>query len=91
MTIIIPVWVLVLLILLSLPIMFCTINGMLDLYAMNRLRKNNGIDKTAIYGNWINLKWMFASRSEKLLKAFPFLGQDLSELLGLKEDDGKAS
>ena len=70
---------------------FLIVWGALDVYAMLRFRKNNGIDKTAIMGNWLNLKWMFASQTERLIKMFPWLSQDLSEVLGVKRDDGEVS
>ena len=74
--------------------LFCvalSVWGLLDIYAMMRFRKNKGIDQTAILGNWINLKWMFASRVKEMTAKHPWLGQDLSEVLGEKPDDGNVS
>lgn len=67
--------------------------GMLDVYAMLRFRKKakGFVDSSAIMGNWINLKWMFASRWKEMVVKHPWLSQDLSEVLGEKEDDGKVT
>lgn len=70
---------------------FAALWGLLDIYAMMRFRKNHKIDKTAIMGNWINLKWMFASRAEEMAAKHPWLSQDLSEVLGEKPDDNRIS
>lgn len=81
----------VLLIPVTIIVMFLTVWGAIDIYAMLRFRKSHDIDQTAIFGNWINLKWMFASRRKEMVEKHPWLGQDLSEVLGEKPDDGKVS
>ena len=95
MTITIPIWLIILLSTLLIPAVIVlsslVVIGVLDVYAMLRFRKNNGIDRTAIMGNWISLKWMLASRTDELLEKLPWLGQDLSEVLGVKEDDGQVT
>lgn len=70
-----------------------TLWGMLDVYAMLRFRRNakGKVDATAIMGNWINLKWMFASQTDLMVEKHPWLAQDLSEVLGEKEDDGEVT
>lgn len=70
---------------------FLTIWGALDVYAMMRFRNKAKVDQTAIMGNWINLKWMFASRHKEMVAKHPWLTQDLSEVLGEKPDDGQVS
>ena len=65
--------------------------GLIDILTMLRFRKSHKIDKSAIMGNWFNLKWMFVTRKDELAEKLPWLGQDLSEVLGVKEDDGKTS
>ena len=65
--------------------------GLIDLLVMLRFRKSAKIDNSAIMGNWFNLKWMFVTRREELAESLTWLGQDLSEVLGVKEDDGKTS
>ena len=65
--------------------------GLTDLYMMLRMRKNGYIDKTAALWNWFNLKWALASRAEIVAEKLPFLKQDLTEVIGVKPDDGKVS
>lgn len=63
--------------------------GLADLYMAWRMRRSGYIDKTAFLWNWFNLKWTLASRARIVAEKLPFLKQDLTEVVGVKEDDGK--
>jgi hypothetical protein len=65
--------------------------GAADLYMAWRMRRHDKVDKSAIVGNWFTLKWMLASQTDKVVEKLPFLSKDLSENVGVKEDDGKVS
>ena len=65
--------------------------GLADLYMLYRMRRGGKIDQTASLWNWFNLKWCLASQTDKVVEKLPFLTQDLSEVVGVKEDDGKVS
>lgn len=63
--------------------------GLADLYMWYRMRRSNKVDKTASLGNWIALKWVLATQTDLVAERLPFLQRDLSENIGVKEDDGK--
>jgi len=53
------------------------------------MRRSGYIDKTAAIGNWFCLKWALASRAEIVAEKLPFLKKDLTEIIGVKADDGE--
>lgn len=65
--------------------------GLGDLYCLYRFRRNPEIDKTAAFMIWIGLKWGFASQTRRIAEKLPFVSQDLSEMLGIKDDDGRVT
>ena len=65
--------------------------GMIDLYTMYRFGRDNGGDKTAAALHWIGFKWSWVSQSKKIVQALPFFKQDLTELFGIREDDGRVT
>lgn len=65
--------------------------GLADLYMWWRMRRSNKVDKTASLGNWIALKWVLATQSDLVAEKLPFLQRDLSENIGVKDDDGNIS
>lgn len=65
--------------------------GLGDLYMCWRMRRSGHIDQTAALWNWFNLKWSLVTRSEIVSEKLPFLKKDLTEVIGVKEDDGKTT
>jgi len=67
--------------------------GLTDLYMYWRWKRKGAgkIDQTASFGHWITVKWMFASQTRMMADKLPFLRQDLSEVVGLKDDDNKTT
>lgn len=61
------------------------------LYVGMRFKKSAGstLDQTAFWFNWLAFIWMWAERVKEIVEAMPFFKQDLSETLGVKEDDGR--
>jgi hypothetical protein len=74
--------------LLSTPLFLLALWGASDLYMLYRFRRNPEVDKTASVFIWIGLKWGFASQTRRTAEKLPFISQDLSEMLGIKDDDG---
>lgn len=72
--------------LLDIPLMLLALWGIADLYMLYRFRRNPEIDKTASVFIWLALKWSFASQTYRMAKLLPFLSQDLSETLGIRDD-----
>ena len=62
-----------------------------DLYMAWRMRRKGYIDQTAFVWNWFNLKWALASRARIVAEKLPFLKKDLTEVIGVKQDDGEVS
>jgi len=63
--------------------------GLGDLYMLYRMRRNGKMDQTASLWNWFNLKWCIASQTDLVAEKLPFITKDLSEVVGVKEDDGR--
>jgi hypothetical protein len=60
-----------------------------DLYMLWRMRRNGKMDQTASLWNWFNLKWCIASQTDLVAEKLPFITKDLSEVVGVKKDDGR--
>lgn len=65
--------------------------GLGDLYMMYRMRRSGYIDKTAALWNWFNLKWTLVTRAKIVAEKLPFLTKDLTEVVGVKKDDGEVT
>lgn len=65
--------------------------GVIDLYIMFRFRRDNGGDRTAVALHWIGWKWSWVSCSKIIVEKMPFFKKDLTELFGIREDDGKVT
>ena len=65
--------------------------GVVDMYCGYRMARKPEIDFTNGLLIWWELKWMFASQTKKMARAMPWLSQDLSEQLGVSEDDGEVT
>ena len=65
--------------------------GLIDVYMLYRFRRADNIDKTAAVWNWFNLKWVLVSKNKEIAEKLPFLSKDLSEVVGVKEDDGRVT
>lgn len=67
--------------------------GLTDLYMFWRWKRKGArkIDQTASFGHWFTVKWMFASQTDLMAEKLPFIKQDLSEVVGVKEDNNKVS
>lgn len=65
--------------------------GLADLYMLYRFRRNPEVDKTASVFIWIGIKWGFSSQTRRIAEKLPFISQDLSEMLGIKTDDGEVT
>ena len=63
--------------------------GLGDLYMYYRFSRGKGVDKTAAFWNWFNTKWCLASQTELMAEKLPFISKDLSEVVGVKDDDGR--
>ncbi len=63
--------------------------GLGDLYMYYRFSRGKGVDKTAAFWNWFSVKWCLASQTELMAEKLPFISKDLSEVVGVKEDDGR--
>ena len=64
--------------------------GAYTLYVGMRMKKSAGssLDLSAFWFNFLAFMWMWAERTEEIVQAMPFFKRDLSETLGVKEDDG---
>ena len=72
-------------------VMLLALLGLYTLYVGMRFRKSAGsiLDLSAFWFNFIvGFMWMWAERSKEIVAAMPFFAKDLSETLGVKEDDG---
>ena len=67
------------------------LNGMIDLYMAHRFAKENGTDKSAAFTNWIAWKWSCVTQLKHIVKLVPFLSKDLTEIYGIREDDGRVT
>lgn len=65
--------------------------GMIDLYMAYRFARENGTDKSASFTNWIAWKWSCVTQMEHIVKLVPFLSKDLTEIYGIRPDDGKVT
>jgi hypothetical protein len=65
--------------------------GLIDMYMLYRFRRNPEVDKTATLMIWFALKWGFASQTRRIAEKLPFISQDLTEMLGIRDDDGKVT
>ena len=68
--------------------------GLFLLYVGLRFRKSAHeagveLDISAFWGNWLIWVWMWAERAKEIVLAMPFFQKDLSENMGVKQDDGK--
>lgn len=65
--------------------------GYYTLYIGKRMKKSAGsiLDLTAFWFNFLAFMWMWAERVNEIVEAMPFFKKDLSETLGVKEDDGR--
>lgn len=63
--------------------------GMIDLYMAYRFSKENGTDRSAAFTNWVALKWSCVTQLKHIVKMVPFLSKDLTEIYGIREDDGR--
>jgi len=65
--------------------------GVIDLYILYRFRRDNGGDQTAALLHWVGWKWSWVSCSRQIVEALPFFKKDLTELFGIRPDDGKVT
>jgi len=63
--------------------------GLLDLYMWYRFARKEEVDFTASFMIWLSLKWAFALHTKMMAEKLPFISQDLTEMLGIRPDDGK--
>jgi len=63
--------------------------GFSDLYMFYRFSRGEGVDKTAALWNWFSVKWCLASQTKLMAEKLPFISKDLSEVVGVKDDDGR--
>lgn len=63
--------------------------GLIDLYMMYRFVRKDEVDTTAGFLIWVMLKWSFASQTKLMAEKLPFISQDLTEMLGIRPDDGE--
>lgn len=63
--------------------------GMVDTYMYLRFRKHPLIDKTASWLNYQMLKWGLVIQLDDLVEKLPFLKKDISEITGVRDDDGR--
>jgi hypothetical protein len=65
------------------------INGVLDLIMAYRFSRNTNSDKTAFLLNWNAFKWGWLHNADEIVEKMPFFKKDLSEIFGIRPDDGK--
>ena len=65
--------------------------GVIDLYMAHRFAKENGTDKSAAFTNWIAWKWACVTQLKHIVKLVPFMSKDLTEIYGIREDDGRTT
>lgn len=67
--------------------------GLADLYIAYRFRKETkgSADQTSFLLNWVAWKWSWVNRSGIIVEKMPFFAQDLTEIFGIKKDDGKVT
>jgi hypothetical protein len=67
--------------------------GLADLYIAYRFRKETEgkSDQTSFLLNWFAWKWSWVNRSGIIVEKMPFFQKDLTEIFGIKEDDGKVT
>jgi len=63
--------------------------GLLDMYGCYRFMRNKEVDDTAGALWWWQCKAMLTTQPRRMIKAFPWLSQDLAEHAGLRPDDGE--
>lgn len=62
-----------------------------DMYVCYRMVRKPEIDSTAGITWYWALKWSFASQTSTMVKKLPWLSQDLTEALKIREDDGETT
>ncbi len=72
------------------------INGVLDLVMAKRfqeaaIKMGSKADKTAFLLNWNAFKWGWLHNAGRIVEAMPFMKQDLSEIFGIRPDDGRTT
>ncbi len=67
------------------------VNGVLDFVMAYRFAKNHHTDRTAALLNWNAFKWGWLHNLDKMVEAMPFLRMDLSEIYGIRPDDGRTT
>lgn len=66
--------------------------GLYTLYTAYRFVYKNGkgfVDQTAGFLSYFFIMWFISTRSEEVAEKIPFVGMDLSEMVGWRKDDGE--
>ena len=63
--------------------------GLADMYMCYRFIRQPEVDYTAGTAWWWSAKWVFALRTKLLAPLLPFISDDLTEALNLRDKDGK--
>ena len=61
------------------------------MYGLYRFARKKEVDKTASLLHWWEIKSLFATQSEAMVKKFPWLAMDLSEDRAVTDEDGKVT
>lgn len=63
--------------------------ALMDIYTCYRMIRKPEIDWTAGVMWYWALKWSFASQTKLMVEKLPWLSQDLTEALNIRDDDGE--
>lgn len=63
--------------------------GLYAAYCIHRYSRSGYVDSSAAAWSYVNVMWLVASQPAALAKKLGFPGQDLSEALNVREDDGE--
>lgn len=65
--------------------------GLGDMYVAWRFARDHRTDYTVGPLNWWFLKWMLVNNLHRLVDKHPWMRQDLSEILGERDDDQRTT
>lgn len=67
------------------------LNGVLDMVMAYRFSRNHNTDRTAAFLNWNAFKWAWLHNLDRIVERMPFMRKDLSEIFGIRPDDGRTT
>lgn len=65
--------------------------GLADCYIAYRFLRKPAIDSTAGFTWYWTAKWAFVTQTKEMVQKLPYLGKDLTEALGIRDDDGRVT